>query len=314
LTAIVAVKLREPQFEGQTKTKLGNTDVRSFVETTVNQHLVIWLEEHPGDAKRIVQKCIQASKARQAARQARDLARRKGILDSTLPGKLADCQLGEPEKTEIFIVEGDSAAGPAIQARDPSFQAILPIRGKILNVEKARLHKILENKEIQALITAIGTGIGEEFQIGRARYHKIVALTDADVDGAHIRTLLLTFLFRYMKELIDAGFVYIAQPPLYRVTINGKPTYLYSDKELDAASKKDGKKNLKPMRFKGLGEMNPDQLWETAMDPEQRTLLRVTLDDAAAADRMFGILMGEDVEGRRQFIQENAKDVRLIDV
>ncbi|HEV8683627.1 MAG TPA: DNA topoisomerase (ATP-hydrolyzing) subunit B [Actinomycetota bacterium] len=314
LTAILAVKLREPQFEGQTKTKLGNTDVRSFVETTVNQHLVIWLEEHPGDAKRIVQKCIQASKARQAARQARDLARRKGILDSTLPGKLADCQLGEPEKTEIFIVEGDSAAGPAIQARDPSFQAILPIRGKILNVEKARLHKILENKEIQALITAIGTGIGEEFQIGRARYHKIVALTDADVDGAHIRTLLLTFLFRYMKELIDAGFVYIAQPPLYRVTINGKPTYLYSDKELDAASKKDGKKNLKPMRFKGLGEMNPDQLWETAMDPEQRTLLRVTLDDAAAADRMFGILMGEDVEGRRQFIQENAKDVRLIDV
>ena len=314
LTAIVAVKLREPQFEGQTKTKLGNTEVRSFVETTVNLHLAIWLEEHPGDAKRIVQKCIQASKARQAARQARDLARRKGILDSSLPGKLADCQLGEPEKTEIFIVEGDSAAGPAIQARDPSFQAILPIRGKILNVEKARLHKILENKEIQALITAIGTGIGEEFRLEKARYHKIVALTDADVDGAHIRTLLLTFLFRYMKELIDAGFVYIAQPPLYRVTINGKPTYLYSDKELDAASKKDGKKNLKPMRFKGLGEMNPDQLWETAMDPEQRTLLRVTLDDAAAADRMFGILMGEDVEGRREFIQENAKDVRLIDV
>jgi DNA gyrase subunit B len=314
LTAIVAVKLREPQFEGQTKTKLGNTEVRSFVETTVNQHLAIWLEEHPGDSKRIVQKCIQASKARQAARQARDLARRKGVLDSSLPGKLADCQLGEPEKTEIFIVEGDSAAGPAIQARDPSFQAILPIRGKILNVEKARLHKILENKEIQALITAIGTGIGEEFQLGKARYHKIVALTDADVDGAHIRTLLLTFLFRYMKELIDAGFVYIAQPPLYRVTINGKPTYLYSDKELDAASKKDGKKSLNPLRFKGLGEMNPDQLWETAMDPEQRTLLRVTLDDAAAADRMFGILMGEDVEGRREFIQENAKDVRLIDV
>jgi DNA gyrase subunit B len=314
LTAIIAVKLREPQFEGQTKTKLGNTDVRSFVETTVNQHLAIWLEEHPGDAKRIVQKCIQASKARQAARQARDLARRKGILDSSLPGKLADCQLGEPEKTEIFIVEGDSAAGPAIQARDPSFQAILPIRGKILNVEKARLHKILENKEIQALITAIGTGIGEEFQLGKARYHKIVALTDADVDGAHIRTLLLTFLFRYMKELIDAGFVYIAQPPLYRVTIDGKPTYLYSDKELDATRKKNGKKNLNPLRFKGLGEMNPDQLWETAMDPEQRTLLRVTLDDAAAADRMFGILMGEDVEGRREFIQQNAKDVRLIDV
>jgi DNA gyrase subunit B len=314
LTAIVAVKLREPQFEGQTKTKLGNTDVRSFVETTVNQHLAIWLEEHPGDAKRVVQKCVQASKARQAARQARDLARRKGILDSSLPGKLADCQLQEPEKCEIFIVEGDSAAGPAIQARDPSYQAILPIRGKILNVEKARLHKILENKEILALITAIGTGIGEEFQLGKARYHKIVALTDADVDGAHIRILLLTFFFRYMKELIDAGFMYIAQPPLYRVTLDGKTSYLYSDKELDAARKKNGKKDLNPLRFKGLGEMNPDQLWETAMDPEQRTFLRVTLEDAAAADRMFSVLMGEDVEGRREFIQQNAKDVRLIDV
>jgi DNA gyrase subunit B len=314
LTAIVSVKLKEPQFEGQTKTKLGNTDVRSFVETTVNQHLAIWLEEHPGDAKRVVQKCVQASKARQAARQARDLARRKGILDSSLPGKLADCQLQEPEKCEIFIVEGDSAAGPAIQARDPSYQAILPIRGKILNVEKARLHKILENKEILALITAVGTGIGEEFQLEKARYHKIVALTDADVDGAHIRILLLTFFFRYMKELIDAGFMYIAQPPLYRVTLNGKTSYLYSDKELDAARKKNGSKNLNPLRFKGLGEMNPDQLWETAMDPEQRTLLRVTLEDAAAADRMFSVLMGEDVEGRREFIQENAKDVRLIDV
>jgi DNA gyrase subunit B len=242
------------------------------------------------------------------------LARRKGILDSSLPGKLADCQLQEPEKCEIFIVEGDSAAGPAIQARDPSYQAILPIRGKILNVEKARLHKILENKEILALITAVGTGIGEEFQLEKARYHKIVALTDADVDGAHIRILLLTFFFRYMKELIDAGFMYIAQPPLYRVTLNGKTSYLYSDKELDAARKKNGSKNLNPLRFKGLGEMNPDQLWETAMDPEQRTLLRVTLEDAAAADRMFSVLMGEDVEGRREFIQENAKDVRLIDV
>jgi DNA gyrase subunit B len=314
LTAIVSVKLQEPQFEGQTKTKLGNTEVRSFVETTINQNLAIWLEEHPGDAKRIIQKCIQAAKARQAARQARDLARRKGILDSSLPGKLADCQLGEPEKTELFIVEGDSAAGPAIQARDPSFQAILPIRGKILNVEKSRLHKVLENKEIQALITAIGTDIAEEFQIGKARYHKIVALTDADVDGAHIRTLLLTFFFRYMRPLIEAGFMYIAQPPLYRVNLDGKAEYLYSDKELDALRKKNGKKNLNVLRFKGLGEMNPDQLWDTAMDPEQRTLLQVTLEDAAAADRMFGVLMGEDVEGRREFIQENAKDVRLIDV
>jgi DNA gyrase subunit B len=315
LTAIVSVKLKEPQFEGQTKTKLGNTEIRSFVETTVNEHLMNWLQEHPGDGKRIVQKGSEAAKARLAARQARDLARRKGILDSTLPGKLADCQLEEPEKTELFIVEGDSAAGPAIQARDPSYQAILPIRGKILNVEKARLHKILENKEIQALITAIGTGIGEDFDIARTRYGKIVALTDADVDGAHIRTLLLTFLFRHMKELIDAGHIYIAQPPLYRVNLNGKPQYLFSDKELERARKgSNGKKDLNVLRFKGLGEMNPDQLWETAMDPEQRTLLQVTMEDAAAADRIFSVLMGEDVDSRRVFIQENAKDVRLIDV
>jgi len=314
LTAIVSVKLKEPQFEGQTKTKLGNTEVRSFVETTVNEHLMTWLQEHPGDGKRIVNKGSDAAKARLAARQARDLARRKGLLDSSLPGKLADCQLQEPEKTELFIVEGDSAAGPAKQARDPAFQAILPIRGKILNVEKARLHKILENKEIQALITAIGTGIGEEFDVTRTRYGKIVALTDADVDGAHIRTLLLTFLFRHMKELIDAGHVYIAQPPLYRVNVEGKPQYLFSDKELDRLRKSNGKKNMNVLRFKGLGEMNPDQLWETAMDPEQRTLLRVTMEDAAAADRIFSVLMGEDVGSRREFIRENAKDVRLIDV
>ncbi|HEX2030686.1 MAG TPA: DNA topoisomerase (ATP-hydrolyzing) subunit B [Actinomycetota bacterium] len=315
LTAIVSVKLKEPQFEGQTKTKLGNTDVRSFVETTVNEHLMTWLQEHPGDGKRIVQKGMEASKARLAARQARDLARRKGILDSSLPGKLADCQLAEPEKTELFIVEGDSAAGPAIQARDPAFQAILPIRGKILNVEKARLHKTLENKEIQALITAIGTGIGEDFDPARARYGKIVALTDADVDGAHIRTLLLTFFFRHMKELIDAGAMYIAQPPLYRVNLGGKPRYLFSDKELDRLRKTNGKtRDLNVLRFKGLGEMNADQLWETAMDPEQRTLLQVTMEDAAAADRMFTVLMGEDVEARREFIQDNARQVRLIDV
>ncbi len=314
LTVIVSVKLKEPQFEGQTKTKLGNTEIRSFVETTVNRHLMTWLEEHGGDGKRIVQKGNDAAKARLAARQARDLARRKGLLDSSLPGKLADCQLEEPEKTELFIVEGDSAAGPAIQARDPAYQAILPIRGKILNVEKARLHKILENNEIQALITAIGTGIGEEFDVARARYGKVIALTDADVDGAHIRTLLLTFLFRHMKELIDAGQVYIAQPPLYRVNLDGKPQYLFSDKELNQLRKNNGKKNFAVLRFKGLGEMNPEQLWETAMDPEQRTLLQVTMEDAAAADRIFTVLMGENVESRREFIRDNAKDVRLIDV
>ena len=314
LTGIVSVKLKEPQFEGQTKTKLGNTEIRSFVETTVNDQLMTWLQEHPGDGKRIVNKGLEAAKARMAARQARDLARRKGLLDSSLPGKLADCQLEEPEKTELFIVEGDSAAGPPIQARDPLYQAILPIRGKILNVEKARLHKILENKEIQALITAIGTGIGEEFDVSKARYGKIVALTDADVDGAHIRTLLLTFLFRYMKELIEQGHVYVAQPPLYRINVDGKPAYLWSDKELDAHRKSNGKKEVNVLRFKGLGEMNPEQLWETAMDPEQRTLLQVTMEDAVAADRIFSILMGEDVESRRDFIRENAKDVRLIDV
>jgi DNA gyrase subunit B len=314
LTAIVSVKLKEPQFEGQTKTKLGNTEIRSFVETTVNEHLMTWLQEHPGDGRRIVLKGSEAAKARLAARQARDLARRKGILDSSLPGKLADCQLREPEKTELFIVEGDSAAGPAIQARDPAYQAILPIRGKILNVEKARLHKILENKEIQALITAIGTGIGEEFDVSRTRYGKIVALTDADVDGAHIRTLLLTFFFRHMYELIEAGHIYIAQPPLYRVNLNGKPTYLFSDKELEGLRKGNGRKEINVLRFKGLGEMNADQLWETAMDPEQRTLLQVTMEDAAAADRIFSVLMGENVESRKAFIRDNAKDVRLIDV
>jgi DNA gyrase subunit B len=316
LTGIISVKLREPQFEGQTKTKLGNTEMRSFVETNVNEHLMNWLQEHPGDGKRIVQKGAQAAKARLAARQARDLARRKGLLDSgSLPGKLADCQLTDPAVCELFIVEGDSAGGSAIQARDPAYQAILPLRGKILNVEKARLHKTLENKEIQALITAVGTGIGEEeFDLVKARYHKIVALTDADVDGAHIRTLLLTFLFRHMKPLIEAGYVYIAQPPLYRVTMDGKPQYLFSEKELDRLRKQNGKKTIPAQRFKGLGEMNSDQLWDTAMDPEARTLLQVQLEDAVAADRMFSVLMGEDVESRREFIQKNAKDVRLLDV
>jgi DNA gyrase subunit B len=309
LTAIVAVKLAEPQFEGQTKTKLGNTDMRSFVETTVNDQLMTWLEEHPGDAKRIVGKCMQAAKARMAARQARDLTRRKGLLDSTsLPGKLADCQLTDPAVCEIFIVEGDSAGGSAKQARERSFQAILPIRGKILNVEKARLHKTLENLEIQALISAIGTGIGDEFDVTKARYGKIAILADADVDGAHIRTLLLTFFFRHMQQLIDAGAVYVAQPPLYRVKSDGKYIYVHDDRALEELRKQNGQKKMDIQRFKGLAEMEAEQLWESAMNPQTRVLKQVTLEDAAAADRMFSILMGEDVEARREFIQQNAKD------
>ena len=311
LVAIVAVKLREPQFEGQTKTKLGNTEMRSFVETTVNEHLMTWLEEHPTDARRVVTKCSQAAKARMAARQARELTRRKGFLESSsLPGKLADCQLTDPEVCEIFIVEGDSAGGSAKQARERAFQAILPIRGKILNVEKARLHKILENQEIQALVSAIGTGIGDEFDLSKARYGKVAILADADVDGAHIRTLLLTFFFRHMKELVEAGSVYVAQPPLYSVKVDGKYHYLLDDKALleFRGGHGNGKRNLTPQRFKGLGEMNPEQLWETTMNPETRVLKQVTVEDAAAADRMFSVLMGEDVEARRAFIQQNAKD------
>jgi DNA gyrase subunit B len=316
LIGILSVKLREPQFEGQTKTKLGNTRMRSFVETTVNQHLSTWLEEHPGDAKRIVLKCTQAAKARLAARHARDLTRRKSFLESSsLPGKLADCQLTDPELCELFVVEGDSAGGSAKQARDRATQAILPIRGKILNVEKAPPHKILENAEIQALITAIGTGIAEEFDIEKARYHRIVTMADADVDGAHIRTLLLTFFFRYMRELIEAGYVYIAQPPLYLVTVDRKPHYFFTEREWERFRKKNGHKKFDtPQRFKGLGEMDAVQLWETTMDPESRTLLQVTVEDAAAADRLFSVLMGVDVESRREFIQNNAKEVQNLDV
>jgi DNA gyrase subunit B len=314
LTAIVAVKLHEPQFEGQTKTKLGNTEIRSFVETTVNANLMTWLEEHPGDGKRIVTKCMQAAKARMAARQARDLTRRKGLLESSsLPGKLADCQLTDPEVCEIFIVEGDSAGGSAKQARERSYQAILPIRGKILNVEKARLHKTLENVEIQALISAIGTGIGEEFDLSKARYGKIAILADADVDGAHIRTLLLTFFFRHMQHLIDAGKVYVAQPPLYRVKMDGKYTYVHDDKGLEDLRTSNGQKKMEIQRFKGLAEMEAEQLWESAMNPETRVLKQITLEDASTADRMFSILMGEDVEARRDFIQKNAKEA-FIDV
>jgi DNA gyrase subunit B len=308
LTGIVAVKLREPQFEGQTKTKLGNTEMRSFVETTVNASLMMWLEEHPGDAKRIVTKCMQAAKARMAARQARDLTRRKGLLESSsLPGKLADCQLTDPEVCEIFIVEGDSAGGSAKQARERSFQAILPIRGKILNVEKARLHKILENQEIQALISAIGTGIGDEFDLTKSRYGKVAILADADVDGAHIRTLLLTFFFRHMRQLIENGNIFVAQPPLYRVKADGKYIYVLDEKQLEELQSKNGHRKIEISRFKGLGEMNPEQLWESAMNPETRVLKRVDLEDAVEADRMFSVLMGEDVEARREFIQANAK-------
>ena len=317
LIAIASVRLREPQFEGQTKTKLGNTTMRSLVETTVNEHLMTWLEEHPGDAKRIVTKSSQAAKARLAAKQARDLTRRKSFLEGGgLPGKLADCQLTDPSATELFIVEGDSAGGSAKQARDPATQAILPIRGKILNVEKSRLHKILENAEIQALITAIGTGVGdEEFDVAKTRYHKIVLMADADVDGAHIQTLLLTFLFRYMRELIDAGYVYLAKPPLYLLKEGKQELYFYTEREWDLYRKEvDGHRKLEPQRFKGLGEMDASQLWETTMNPEQRTLLRVTLEDAATADRLFSILMGEDVASRKEWIEDNAADVQNLDV
>jgi DNA gyrase subunit B len=316
LVGIVSVKLRDPQFEGQTKTKLGNTSIRSLAETTVNDQLATWLEEHPGDAKRVVVKAEQAAKARMAAKQARDLTRRKSFLDSTsLPGKLADCQLTDPAQCELFVVEGDSAGGSAKQARDRSTQAILPIRGKILNVEKARLHKILENLEIQALITAIGTGIAEDFDVTRARYHRIVLMADADVDGAHIRTLLLTFFFRNMRDLINAGYVYIAQPPLYLVSVDRQPHYFYTEREWDTFRKQNG--NLKldtPQRFKGLGEMDAVQLWETTMNPETRILLQVTMEDAATADRLFTVLMGEDVPARREFIEANAKLVQNLDV
>ena len=327
LTAIVSVKLANPQFEGQTKTKLGNTPMRSFVEKTCNRHLKEWFEEHPAEARAIVAKAIQGARARVAARAARDLTRRKGLLESTaLPGKLADCQSSDPAECEIFIVEGDSAGGSSKMARDRVTQAVLPIRGKILNVEKARLGKILENKEIQALITAIGTGIGDDFDLAKARYHRIVMLMDADVDGAHIRTLVLTFLFRHMRELIEAGYVYIAQPPLYQILPPGtkskdKIRYAYSDRERDSiladlglADGEGGGRKATISRFKGLGEMDADQLADTTMDKSKRAMLQVTMDDAAAADQMFTILMGDDVESRREFIVRNARDVRFLDV
>ena len=315
LTAIVSVKLREPQFEGQTKTKLGNTEIRSFVETSMNQRFAEYMEEHPGEARAICNKALAAQRARLEARKARDLVRRKSLLESTtLPGKLADCQTRDPHLAELLIVEGDSAGGSAKQGRQREFQAVLPLRGKILNVERARLAKILENKEIQAIITAIGTGISEEFDISKCRYHKIVAMADADVDGSHIKTLLLTFLFRYMSELIEAGYVYVAQPPLYRVPFKGKVHYFKNDEELNEFRRQNEGAKIDAARFKGLGEMNPSELWDTTLDPENRTLLRVTMDDAALAEEIFATLMGEDVEARKSFIQRNAKDVRFLDI
>ncbi|WP_114558371.1 DNA topoisomerase (ATP-hydrolyzing) subunit B [Desertihabitans aurantiacus] len=323
LTAIISVKLTEPQFEGQTKTKLGNTEARSFVQRVINDKLGDWFEQNVNEGKDIVRKSQAAAQARLAARKARDLARnRKGLLGSnTLPGKLADCQSTDPTECEVFIVEGDSAGGSAKGGRDPRIQAILPIRGKILNVEKARIDKILQNNEVQAIISALGTGIQEDFDLDKLRYHKIVLMADADVDGAHIRTLLLTLMFRFMKPLIEAGHVYLAQPPLFRLRWTNAPHELaYTDEERDGlrdAGFEAGKKlpSVNPIqRYKGLGEMNPDDLWATTMNPEQRVLLQVTLDDAAQADEMFSILMGEDVEQRRAFIQRNAKDVRFLDI
>ncbi|GGM69558.1 DNA gyrase subunit B [Thermopolyspora flexuosa] len=326
LTAIISVKLTDPQFEGQTKTKLGNTEAKSFVQKACNDHLRDWFERNPGEAKEIIQKALQASRARIAARQARDLTRRKSLLESGsgLPGKLADCQWTDPEKCELFIVEGDSAGGSAKGGRDPKFQAILPIRGKILNVEKARIDKVFQNAEVQALITALGTGVHDDFDIGKLRYHKLIIMADADVDGQHIRTLLLTLLFRFMRPLIEAGHVYLAQPPLYKIKWDRRGDdvdYAYSDRERDAIieagiaqGKRDPRLHDGVQRFKGLGEMNPNQLWETTMNPETRLLLQVTLDDAAQADDLFTVLMGEDVTARREFIIRNARDVRFLDV
>jgi DNA gyrase subunit B len=313
LTAVISVKVKQPQFEGQTKTKLGNTEIRSYVERALNRLLPEWLERYSSESRIIVEKSISASKAREAARKARELTRRKSLLESTsLPGKLADCSSRDPGESELFIVEGDSAAGPAKSARDSSIQAILPIRGKILNVEKARLAKALQNTEVQGIITAAGTGIGDEFDIEKARYHKIVMLTDADVDGSHIRTLLLTLIFRHMRGLIEAGYVYVAQPPLYRVKVGSRVHYLKDDAALTAFQGEHPKVN--PTRFKGLGEMNPDELWDTTMNPETRTLVRVELEDAARSEEIFSTLMGEDVADRKAFIQQNAKDVRFLDV
>ena len=319
LTCVLHVKVREPQFEGQTKTKLGNSEVEGIVRQVVNEHLGAYLEEHPPVLRAIVEKAVSAARAREAARKARDLVRKKtGLEGGVLPGKLADCSISDPALSEIYLVEGDSAGGSAKQGRDRQFQAILPLRGKILNVEKARIDRILGNEEIRAIVTAVGTGVKEDFKLEDARYHKVIIMTDADVDGAHIRTLLLTFFFRQMQELIEAGYVYIAQPPLYRVARGKEEFYAYTEEERDEFVKRlagpDGKGNVVIQRYKGLGEMNPDQLWKTTMNPETRTVLRVTMEDAAVASTLFDELMGDAVEPRRIFIEKNAKYVSNLDV
>ena len=315
LTAVISVKLPEPQFEGQTKTKLGNTYMRGNVDSVTVEELGAFLEENPTTARTIVDKGLRAQRAREAAKRARELTRRKSVLESTsLPGKLADCAEKDPAKSEIFLVEGDSAGGSAKQGRDRYTQAILPLRGKILNVEKSRLDRILSSEEIKNMITAYGCGVGNDFDLEKARYHKIVIMTDADVDGAHIRTLLLTFFFRYMRPLIDNGYVYIAQPPLYKVKKQKKEYYVYSDKELETLLEEIGKSGIELQRYKGLGEMNPEQLWETTMNPETRTLLQVTIDDATEADRIFSMLMGDKVGPRKEFIEENAEFVKNLDI
>ena len=315
LAAVINVKVPEPQFDGQTKSKLGNSEVAGIVSTIVSKYLKRHLEDYPKDAKSVIEKIIISLRAREAARKARELVLRKNALEvSTLPGKLADCSTKDPTESEVFIVEGDSAGGSAKQGRDRRTQAILPLRGKILNVEKAGLHKSLESSEIRNMITAFGTNIGDDFDIAKLRYHKIIIMTDADVDGAHIRTLILTFLYRYMKELLDAGHVYIAQPPLYKISQGKKITYAYSDEQLTEITKGIESNKYTLQRYKGLGEMNPEQLWETTINPETRTLQKVTLEDATYADKIFSVLMGDKVEPRRKFIEEHAKYVRNLDI
>ena len=312
LVAVISVKLPEPQFEGQTKTRLGNPEVKGQVESVVGEGLSTYLDEHPAEGRRIIDKCVLTSRAREAARKAKDLVVRKGLLDGTnLPGKLADCSDREPENCELYIVEGPSAGGSAKQGRDRRFQAILPLRGKILNIEKARLEKMLAHEELRVLITAMGMGFGDQMDLEKLRYHRIIIMTDADVDGAHIRTLLLTFFFRYYRELIDAGYLYIGQPPLYRVSAGKEQSWLYSDQELESYQKRKNGKNFSIQRYKGLGEMNPDQLWDTTMDPEKRTLLQVNIESAIEADVLFSQLMGEDVAPRKKFIQAHAQEATL---
>ena len=315
MTAIVSIKIPDPQFEGQTKGKLGNSEVRGIVESIVVEGFGTYLEEHPTDARRIIDKALAAARAREAARKARELTRRKSALEvSSLPGKLADCSLTDPEVCELFLVEGDSAGGTAKQGRDRRFQAIMPLRGKILNVEKARLDRILSNDVIRSMITALGTGIGEEFDLSKARYGKVIIMTDADVDGAHIRTLLLTFFYRYMRPLVENGHVYIALPPLYGVRRGNRMVYAYNDEELEKVLDEMGRRGVTIQRYKGLGEMNAEQLWETTMNPENRTILQLTLEDAMEAEEIFSTLMGEAVEPRRKFIQTHAREVEYLDI